>query len=106
MCIISCRLLRTWRKSWSESGAAIGSGNLVNAQSNWRAPDANAVRMNFGASRELARSSRAPEQFFARYGNGGKKKRTWPIDLHSTFYKTASFLKLRKVCVQDALVSA
>jgi hypothetical protein len=46
--------------------------------------------MNFGASEGPARSIRVPEQFFARYGNGGMQKPKWQIDRHFTFYRTAS----------------
>ena len=46
--------------------------------------------MNFGASEEPARSIRIREQFFARYGNGGRQKRKWQIDRHFTFYRTTS----------------
>ena len=46
--------------------------------------------MNFGASQEPARSIRIREQFFARYGNGGKEKPKWQIDRHFIFYKTTS----------------
>src|SRR2546430_16867887 len=101
MCIISCRLPRNWRKTWSDFSGAIGSGNLVNVRSNRRRPNANAVRMNSGASQGQARSTRRPEQFFARYGNGERKRREVPVHRHFTFYKTATFLKRRKVSLQD-----
>src|SRR5438093_12120034 len=101
MCIICCSLLCTWRRSWIDCSAATGFGNLVNAQSSWLLPSANAVRMNFGAWQDLARSIRAPEQFFERYGNGGKKRRKWQIDRHFTFYETASSWKRRKISLRD-----
>ena len=69
---------------------AIGFANLVSGQSSWRLRSENAVRMISGESEEPGRSIRVRARFFVHYGNGERQKPKWRIDLHFTFYRTAS----------------